>query len=164
MAAQSTPASRVAIRAAAPLRIRPKGVSARPLGVKPVLATNVPSPEHIRKGVQRMPVDLENLEDQFERLRGAIRALMALQREPQDRLNRALSQFSRVFKYEPTGAALDPYQRIYRAIGDPPVGTTLSVSVGTLSSDEQDDLVAALLELHDVLANELVAARSVANA
>ena len=111
-----------------------------------------------------MPVDLETLEDQFERLKGAIRALMALQREPQDRLNRALSQFSRVFKYEPTGAVLEPYQRIYRAIGDPPVGTTLSVPVATLSSGDQDDLVAALLELHDMVANELVAARSAANA
>jgi hypothetical protein len=111
-----------------------------------------------------MPVDLETLEDQFERLRGAVRALMALQREPQDRLNRALSQFSRVFKYEPTGAALDPYQRIYRAIGDPPVGTTLSVEVATLSNDDQDDLVAALLELHDLLAQELAAARNAASA
>jgi len=111
-----------------------------------------------------MPVDLETLEDQSERLRGAIRALMALQREPQDRLNRALSQFSRVFKYEPTGAALDPYQRIYRAIGDPPVGTTLAVPVGTMSSDDQDDLVAALLELHELVARELAAARSAAGA
>lgn len=109
-----------------------------------------------------MAMDVETLEEQFERLCGAVRALMALHREPQDRLDRALSHFSRVFKYEPTGEALDPYRRIYRAIGDPPVGTTLSVAIGRMSTEDQDTLVTALLELHDVLARELGAARAAA--
>ena len=103
--------------------------------------------------------EFEILEEQAERLTGAVRALMALQRPSQDRLDRALSQFSRVFKYEPDGPARATYHRIYRAIGDPPVGTTLSVPVASLTSEDENAIVSALLELHELLHRNLEAAR-----
>ncbi|MFN8545581.1 MAG: hypothetical protein U0807_15430 [Candidatus Binatia bacterium] len=101
------------------------------------------------------PEQREALEEQAERLRSAVTALMSLSRPTQDRLDRALSLFARTFKYEPTGAALEPYRRIYQAIGDPPVGTMLAVPVETLGAEDTEGLVSALLELYDVVAREL---------
>jgi len=73
--------------------------------------------------------DLETLQLQVEQLTTAVTALTSLTRTPQERLDRALSYFTRTFREDPTGHAFALWRRIYKAIGDPPVGTTVASSL-----------------------------------
>jgi len=91
--------------------------------------------------------DLETLRLQVEQLTTAVEALDAPDRTPQQRLDRALSYFSRTFRDDPTGPAFGPWRRIYKAIGDPPVGTTISVKIDLLTPEEQSTITQALTEL-----------------
>ena len=93
------------------------------------------------------PPDLETLRLQAEQLTTAVQALTSLTRTPQERLDRALSYFSRTFRDEPVGPAFGPWRRIYKAIGDPPLGTTIAVKVDLLSAEEQETISQALWEL-----------------
>ena len=92
--------------------------------------------------------DLETLRFQAEQLTTAVQALASLTRSPQERLDRALSYFTRTFRDDPTGPAFAPWRRIYKAIGDPPLGTTVAVKVDLLSAEEQTTISDALFELH----------------
>src|SRR3954467_7356254 len=91
--------------------------------------------------------DLETLRLQAEQLTTAVEALSAPDRTPQERLDRALSYFSRTFREDPTGPAFAPWRRIYKAIGDPPIGTTIAVKIDLLSAQEQTTISQSLLEL-----------------
>ena len=95
---------------------------------------------------QRQP-DLETLRYQAEQLTTAVQALSCLTRTPQERLDRALSYFTRTFRDDPTGHAFALWRRIYKAIGDPPLGTTVAVKLDLLSAEEQDTIAQALVEL-----------------
>ena len=95
-----------------------------------------------------MAQDLETLQFQAEQLATALQALTSLTRTPQERLDRAISHFGRTFRDEPGGAAHKAWRRIYEAIGDPPVGTTLAVRIDTLTNDEREAVTQALFELH----------------
>jgi hypothetical protein len=92
--------------------------------------------------------DLETLRLQAEQLTTAVQALGSLTRTAQERLDRALSYFTRTFRDDPTGPAFAPWRRIYKAIGDPPLGTTVAVKVELLTAEEQTAISEALFELH----------------
>ncbi len=77
----------------------------------------------------------------------AVAALTSLTRTPQERLDRALSYFTRTFREDPTGHAFALWRRIYKAIGDPPVGTTVAVKVDLLTPEEQETVAQSLCEL-----------------
>ncbi len=94
----------------------------------------------------------EVLEEQHAMLQQAVQALAALDRTPQERVDRALSYFGRTFKDEPTGDALVHWKRIYEILGNPPVGTPIVCRLPTLSADEQRDLPVALCELAAAIA------------
>jgi len=86
--------------------------------------------------------------DRRERLTGAVAALADLDRSPQERLDRALSLFRRAFRDEPpAGPVRDAFRRVYEAIGDPPYGTPIAVTVAALSADERASVAAALVGL-----------------
>lgn len=91
--------------------------------------------------------DLDTLRFHVEQLTTAVDALSAPDRTPQERLDRALSYFSRTFRDDPTGPAFAPWRRIYKAIGDPPIGTTIAVRIDLLSEQEQATISASLTEL-----------------
>ena len=91
--------------------------------------------------------DLDTLRFHVEQLTTAVEALSAPDRTPQERLDRALSYFSRTFRDDPTGPAFAPWRRIYKAIGDPPIGTTIAVRVELLSEQEQTTISQSLTEL-----------------
>jgi hypothetical protein len=93
------------------------------------------------------PPDLETLRYQVEQLTTAVQALSCLTRTPQERLDRALSYFTRTFRDDPAGHAFALWRRIYKAIGDPPLGTTVAVKIDLLSPEEQDTVAEALVEL-----------------
>ena len=95
-----------------------------------------------------MVVDLETLQYQAEQLSTAVQALTSLTRSPQERLDRAISYFGRTFRDEPRGNAFVPWRRIYEALGDPPLGTTLAVRIDALSPQERETITQALFELH----------------
>ena len=97
--------------------------------------------------------DLEALQYQQEQLANAVGALMSLTRTPQERLDRALSYFTRTFRNEPTGHAFTLWRRIYEAIGDPPVGTTIGIRIDLLTAAELDTIATALFELQMEIAN-----------
>ena len=99
-----------------------------------------------------MERDLESLQFQQEQLASAVGALMSLTRTPQERLDRALSYFTRTFRNEPTGHAFTLWRRIYVAIGDPPVGTTIGIRIDVLTADELDTIATALFELQAEIA------------
>ncbi|HEV7732414.1 MAG TPA: hypothetical protein VGR62_09655 [Candidatus Binatia bacterium] len=95
-----------------------------------------------------MAETLEALEEQAERLKNALAALTNLNRTPQERLDRALAYFIRAFRGEPDeGPLRDCYRTIYAAIGDPPVGTTITASLDTMTDDERDALSSAMVTL-----------------
>lgn len=91
--------------------------------------------------------DLETLRYQAEQLATAVQALSSLSRTPQERLDRALSYFTRTFRDEPAGQAFALWRRIYQAIGDPPLGTTVAVKVDLLTPEERDAIGEALCAL-----------------
>ena len=95
---------------------------------------------------QRQP-DLETLQYQNEQLTTAVQALTSLTRTPQERLDRALSYFTRTFRDDPRGHAFALWRRIYKAIGDPPLGTTVAVKIDLLTAEEQETIAQALCEL-----------------
>jgi hypothetical protein len=90
---------------------------------------------------------LEDLRYQAEQLTTAVQALSSLSRTPQERLDRALSYFTRTFRNDPTGHAFALWRRIYKAIGDPPLGTTVAVKIDILTPEERDTIAEALCEL-----------------
>ena len=96
--------------------------------------------------MDRMP-DLDTLRFHVEQLTTAVEALSAPDRTPQERLDRALSYFSRTFREDPTGPAFAPWRRIYKAIGDPPIGTTIAVRIDLLTEQEQTTISESLNEL-----------------
>ena len=91
--------------------------------------------------------DLDTLRFHVEQLTTAVEALSAPDRTPQERLDRALSYFSRTYRDDPTGPAFAPWRRIYKAIGDPPIGTTIAVRIDLLSEQEQTTISQSLAEL-----------------
>ena len=91
--------------------------------------------------------DVETLRTQVEQLTTALYALTSLTRTPQERLDRALSYFTRTFRDDPIGPAFALWRRIYKAIGDPPIGTTVAVKVDLLTPEEQETISQALCEL-----------------
>jgi hypothetical protein len=91
--------------------------------------------------------DLETLQFQLEQLTTAVQALTSLTRTPQERLDRALSYFTRTFRDDPSGHAFALWRRIYKAIGDPPIGTTVAVKVDLLTPEEQETISQTLCEL-----------------
>ena len=91
--------------------------------------------------------DLETLQFQTEQLTTAVQALTSLTRTPQERLDRALSYFTRTFREDPTGHAFALWRRIYKAIGDPPIGTTVAVKIDLLTDEERETIAQALCEL-----------------
>src|SRR5262245_22241602 len=95
----------------------------------------------------RVP-DLETLRIQAEQLATAVAALAALTRTPQERLDRALSYFPRTFRDDPTGHAFALWRRIYKAIGDPPIGTTVAVKIDLLTEEERETVAQAIVELY----------------
>ena len=97
--------------------------------------------------MESRPADLETLQFQLEQLSTAVQALTSLTRTPQERLDRALSYFTRTFREDPSGPLFALWRRIYKAIGDPPIGTTVAVKIELLSPEEQDTIVQSLFEL-----------------
>jgi hypothetical protein len=91
--------------------------------------------------------DLETLQFQNEQLTTAVQALSSLTRTPQERLDRALSYFTRTFRDDPIGHAFAIWRRIYKAIGDPPIGTTVAVKIDLLSEEERETIAQAICEL-----------------
>lgn len=91
--------------------------------------------------------DLETLQFQTEQLTTAVQALTSLTRTPQERLDRALSYFTRTFRDDPSGHAFALWRRIYKAIGDPPLGTTVAVKIDLLTDEERETIASALCEL-----------------
>lgn len=98
-------------------------------------------------GMEPRQPDLETLRYQAEQLTTAVQALSSLSRTPQERLDRALSYFTRTFRDDPVGHAFALWRRIYKAIGDPPLGTTVAVKIDLLSAEEQESIAVALVEL-----------------
>jgi hypothetical protein len=96
--------------------------------------------------MERQP-DLETLQYQNEQLTTAVQALTSLTRTPQERLDRALSYFTRTFRDDPSGHAFALWRRIYKAIGDPPLGTTVAVKIDLLTAQEQETIAQTLCEL-----------------
>ena len=90
---------------------------------------------------------LEDLQYQVEQLTTAVQALTSLSRTPQERLDRALSYFTRTFRNDPTGHAFALWRRLYRAIGDPPLGTTVAVKIDILTPEERETIAQTLCEL-----------------
>jgi len=105
-----------------------------------------PAPR-ILVAMESRPADLETLQFQLEQLSTAVQALTSLTRTPQERLDRALSYFTRTFREDPSGHLFALWRRIYKAIGDPPIGTTVAVKIELLSPEEQDTIVQSLCEL-----------------
>lgn len=95
---------------------------------------------------ERQP-DLETLQFQLEQLSTAVQALTSLTRTPQERLDRALSYFTRTFRDDPSGHAFALWRRIYKAIGDPPIGTTVAVKIDLLSAEERETIAQTIVEL-----------------
>jgi hypothetical protein len=91
--------------------------------------------------------DLETLQFQTEQLTTAVQALSSLTRTPQERLDRALSYFTRTFRDDPIGHAFAIWRRIYKAIGDPPIGTTVAVKIDLLTDEERETIAQAICEL-----------------
>jgi hypothetical protein len=91
--------------------------------------------------------DLETLQFQNEQLTTAVQALSSLTRTPQERLDRALSYFTRTFRDDPSGHVFALWRRIYKAIGDPPIGTTVAVKIDLLTDEERETIAQALCEL-----------------
>ena len=91
--------------------------------------------------------DVETLQFQNEQLTTAVQALTSLTRTPQERLDRALSYFTRTFRDDPCGHAFAIWRRIYTAIGDPPIGTTVAVKIDLLTEEEREIIATALCEL-----------------
>jgi hypothetical protein len=91
--------------------------------------------------------DLETLQFQNEQLTTAVQALSSLTRTPQERLDRALSYFTRTFRDDPSGHAFAIWRRIYKAIGDPPIGTTVAVKIDLLTDEERETIAQAICEL-----------------
>jgi hypothetical protein len=91
--------------------------------------------------------DLETLQFQNEQLTTAVQALTSLTRTPQERLDRALSYFTRTFRDDPIGHAFAIWRRIYKAIGDPPIGTTVAVKIDLLTDEERETIAQAICEL-----------------
>ena len=91
--------------------------------------------------------DLETLQFQTEQLTTAVQALTSLTRTPQERLDRALSYFTRTFRDDPSGHAFAIWRRIYKAIGDPPIGTTVAVKIDLLTEEERETIAQAICEL-----------------
>ena len=91
--------------------------------------------------------DLETLQYQTEQLTTAVQALSSLSRTPQERLDRALSYFTRTFRDDPSGHAFAIWRRIYKAIGDPPIGTTVAVKIDLLTEEERETIAQAICEL-----------------
>jgi hypothetical protein len=102
---------------------------------------------------------LDVLEEQAEKLKNAVKALTSFSRSPQERLDTALSYFVRTFRDPPEGDATAPYDAIYAAIGNPPVGTTIHVRQDTLAADELETVSASLVELCDAIARQCVVTR-----
>src|SRR5882724_9710644 len=94
--------------------------------------------------VERQP-DLETLQYQVAQLSSAVQALSSLTRTPQERLDRALSYFTRTFRDDPTGHAFALWRRVYQAIGDPPIGTTVAVKIDLLSTEERETIAQAIV-------------------
>jgi hypothetical protein len=91
--------------------------------------------------------DLETLQYQLAQLSSAVQALSSLTRTPQERLDRALSYFTRTFRDDPVGHAFTLWRSVYKAIGDPPVGTTVAVKIDLLSTEERETIAQAMIEL-----------------
>jgi len=91
--------------------------------------------------------DLETLQYQLAQLSSAVQALSSLNRTPQERLDRALSYFTRTFRDDPVGHAFTLWRSVYKAIGDLPVGTTVAVKIDLLSTEERDTITQAVIEL-----------------
>jgi hypothetical protein len=72
--------------------------------------------------------DLDTLRFHVEQLTTAVEALSAPDRTPQERLDRALST-SAARSATTRRPAFAPWRRIYKAIGDPPIGTTIAVRI-----------------------------------
>ena len=103
-----------------------------------------------------MFVDFElTAEDQRERLAEALVALGSLERSPQERIDRALSCFRRAFKEEPApGPVRDAFRKIWVAVGDPPYGTWPGARLDTLTREEQDAIIAGLVEVYAAVLRE----------
>jgi len=106
-----------------------------------------------------MAVAPDELEEQAEKLLNAVRALGSLARPPQERLDRALSYFLRTFRNEPRGEAFEHYRRVYDAIGDPPVGTSVCIDASQLAPEALDAVSEALVALHAIIAETAWEAR-----
>jgi hypothetical protein len=92
--------------------------------------------------------DVLTPEDRLERVTGAVAAMAALDRTPQERVDRALSLFKRAFRGEPEpGPVRDAFRRVYEAVGDPPYGTPMAVSIEALRPEEREALAVALVDL-----------------
>jgi len=91
--------------------------------------------------------DLDTLRFHVEQLTTAVEALAAPDRTPQERLDRALSYFTRTFREDPSGHAFALWRRIYKAIGDPPIGTTIAMRIELLTEKEQTTISESLIEL-----------------
>jgi len=102
---------------------------------------------------------LEGLEEQAEKLKNALKALASFTRSPQERLDTALSYFVRTFRDPPEGEASAPYVAVYAAIGNPPVGTTIHVRHDTLSADDLDTVVTALVDLCTAIERQCIEVR-----
>jgi hypothetical protein len=111
--------------------------------------------------IHTMKGDLEALEEQAEKLKNAVKALASLSRPPQQRLDTALSYFVRTFRDPPEGEAARPYEAVYAAIGNPPVGTTLHVVYDALTADELESVATALVDLCEVITRRCVEVRRV---
>jgi hypothetical protein len=111
--------------------------------------------------IRAMTDKLETLEEQAEKLKNAVRALASFSRTPQQRLDTALSYFVRTFRDPPVGDAAAPYDAIYAAIGQPPVGTTLQVQHDTLTTDELEAVSSSLVDLCDLIVRQCSEVRQI---
>jgi hypothetical protein len=100
----------------------------------------------------------ERLAEEAAMLQQAVHALASLTRTPQERLDRALSNFARTFRDAPAGDALPLYERIYAILGNPPVGTPIACRLDTLTPAEQDELPGALCGLAAEITTQAAAA------
>jgi hypothetical protein len=110
-----------------------------------------------------MRCDLEELEEQVEKLKNAVRALTVGDHPPQERLDRSLSFFVRTFREPPEGDALPHFTAVYTAIGNPPIGTTLHVRYDQLSDAERQAIETALVELQRIMTGRWEAASRAAS-
>jgi hypothetical protein len=108
-----------------------------------------------------MKDELEALEEQAEKLRHAVKALASFSRPPQERLDTALSYFVRTFRDPPNGEAAKPYEAVYTAIGNPPVGTTLQVAYDTLTADDLESVATAIVDLCELITRQCAEVRHV---